>query len=193
MEIVTNYGCMLYLLLTTCSCSSHAVLSTVLKRFHGDCDQLRVHALQVKLLESLLIFLKDYFYGDGAGIPMARLDTTATRAERLFQLFAAPTEALKAHWEVLLADNTARRQVQSAPEQNVLDPTPPTLHPGHGGGEATAGARRAADVTQVCFFVVFCREQTNSVAPLVIAALRVLFQGYSPRNLGTQNPENASH
>lgn len=108
--------------------------------------------MQVKVLESLLTFLKDYFHADGAGIPLSRLDYTATRAERLFQLFTAHTEALSAHWEVLLEDNAARTVSQDVPEQNVLAHTPPPAPSvGSGGGGMGAASRRAADVTQVCY------------------------------------------
>jgi hypothetical protein len=57
--------------------------------WESSCD-----GMQVKVLESLLSYLKDYFHADGAGIPMGRLESTATRAERLFQLFVSPTEGL---------------------------------------------------------------------------------------------------
>lgn len=108
------------------------------------------------MLESLLTFLKDYFHADGAGIPMARLDNTATRAERLFQLFASPTEALGAHWEVLLEDNAAGNvRGQNVPAQNVLDHIPTARPSANGGGGVGASTRRAADVTQVCF-LMYC-------------------------------------
>lgn len=110
--------------------------------------------MQVKVLESLLTFLKDYFHAEGAGIQAERLDNTATRAERLFQLFAQPTEALHAHWDVLLDDNAARTAQQETPRQllSPRQPAPlPPIESFRGSEDKGMGSslRRAADVTQV--------------------------------------------